>query len=263
MNWRAFFLWLAVPMAFALGVVCGRLPFARKHAIAVAPYTSDPINKKSSVAMANPVVTPEGIIEAAKKPSDTMERLKFVSEMNARLNSKFIIPPFTGDVLNADFVKMFGLTPAEEARLNAEIAAVKLRLAQLEASHATITPTDKGGLVVTIPPFPTEGGEVYNAFQNAFRDTLGAERFAYYQQMLGTGSQEDYNFGNFGLANSIIYVKPASEDPGTSSQWNSDQKTGLVTVRTEASISYLKSQRSELYQRLVAGGYVSDSPPVK
>lgn len=250
-------------MAFALGVVCGRLPLVGKAETAVAGRAPNTAIKRPSVAVADLATARESVVEAAKKPTDTEDRLKVVSEMNMLLNSRFTVTLMTGDILNPDFVKMFGLTPGEEARLNAEIAAAKLRLARLEASHATIKPMQNGGLVVTIPPFPAEGGEVYNTFQRALLETLGPERFAYREQMLGPGSQEDYNLGNFGLTDTVINVRPAGAGSTTTSEWNSDQKTGLVTMHTDASVEYLKALRPELYKKLVVGGYVPSSPSDK
>ncbi len=263
MNLRAVLLWLAVPLAFTLGVVFGRLLLVEKPEIAIAPRAPEPIAKKPSVPVSVPVVPQKVVGEAAKQPADTLERLKIISEMNARLTSKFTIALLMGEELNPDFVKLFGLTPADEARLKGEIAAAKLRMAQLEASHATIKPKEKGGWVVTVPPFPVEGGEVYDRFQHALHDTLGAERSAYYEQMSVSSSWDGAGLGNFGLTDSVINVKAIGEEKTTTSQWGSDQNTGVVTMRTDASVEYLKALRPELYKKLVAEGYVPDSPSGK
>jgi hypothetical protein len=261
MKYRATLVWPMILMAFALGVVCGRLQLGENSETIIAARAPNPGVTSRSVAARDLANPREAVAEVAKKPRDTLERLNVVAEMNARLNTKFTVSLTAGDVLNPDFVKMFGLTPAEESRLNGEMAAAKLRLAQLEASHARITRTQNGGLVITIPPFPVEGGEVYNTFEHALRETLGAERFSYREQMLGSGSQDDYNFGNFGLTDSVINVKLAGERSTTTSEWASDQKTGLVTMHTDASLDYLRALRPQLYQKLVAGGYVPNSSP--
>ena len=89
--------------------------------------------------------------------------------MNRLLSAKFRVPMLVWNDLNPDFVTLYGLSESEVQVLLNEIRATRKQLAELGATHATFKADPMGGIVVSIPPFPVEGGAVYDRFLATIR----------------------------------------------------------------------------------------------
>lgn len=253
--------WWSGLLAFALGVLGGKWWFSTQNVVHAANRVEKPPVSVSPTP--HPVVQAVASSQVAASPTDAVPvggRLKYISALNARLNQKLTPSLLIFDTVNPDFATIFELSPEEVSRITDAVASAKHRLAELEASHATITPKDNGGWSISVPPFPEEGGQVYTEFQGVVRDTLGTERFAAYKQMNGAVAHEFSTLGDFGLNNTLIEVRPPGGDQTSSGQWNTDQATGLTTVRTNASLEFIRDRRPELYRKLAAQtGFVA--PP--
>jgi len=98
-----------------------------------------------------------------------VSRLEGISKMNRLLSAKFRVPMLVWNDLNPDFVTLYGLSESEVQVLLNEIRATRKQLAELGATHATFKADPMGGIVVSIPPFPVEGGAVYDRFLATIR----------------------------------------------------------------------------------------------
>lgn len=94
------------------------------------------------------------------------------------------LPPDAGPVLGRDgklspvFAEFYGLTPAETDALQRSLDTARESLANLERTNSSISRDDKGNIVISVNPFPTAGGAVYDALLASVAQTLGPERNA-------------------------------------------------------------------------------------
>jgi len=188
------------------------------------------------------------------------ERLRKIAEVNSLLNSRIAVSMFNHDELNETFLKVYDVTPDEVARLKAHISAAKTALTRLEAEHAAIKPTEGGGYSISIPPFPEEGGRVYDDFLQGIRGVLGDERFDSYRATV-SGDADSDGFGRFGLNETTIDVRPAAA--GTNGEATGGINLGSDgTMRTVlvANPAYIRHMRPEIYRKMVAAGLWKEPP---
>lgn len=186
------------------------------------------------------------------KPS-YRDRLSTIAELNSLLRVKIAVPLLNFDEVNDDFVKVYGLRPGEVARLKANFAAAKNSLAIWEAKHATIEPSGENGYSISIPPFPQEGGLVYDGLLQSIHEVLGDERFAAYRA--SAGDMDSSGFGMFGLSKTTIDVRPSKEgERPTSTSSSSVDANGTMKFQVNTNPAFFAKQYPELYQKTVEAG---------
>ncbi len=118
----------------------------------------------------------------------------------------FATPVFKGEnQISPEIVSLYGLTPGETAQLEQATQRARQRLDELNRQHAQLDPASNAEkLVVTIPAFPKEGGEIYNELLSSFSTTLGPERYAVFNEV--SGDQLENAFENFGTARTRFEV---------------------------------------------------------
>lgn len=102
------------------------------------------------------------------------------------------------------FVKAFALKPEEVATLKAHMAQAQSKINALTVANATAAKGEDGNLIITIKPSP-DGTSVYNSLLEAYRETLGPERYTYFAQL--AGDQFEQSLGYFGAQGKTITLK--------------------------------------------------------
>ena len=106
---------------------------------------------------------------------------------------------FDGKNVDQQFASVYGLTPAETADLSEASRQAKEQLAEMTLRHVELDPTsDEKKLIVTVPAFAKEGGQVYDALLGKISSVLGPDRYALFDEI--SGRALDQEFGGFGLA---------------------------------------------------------------
>lgn len=85
--------------------------------------------------------------------------------------------------LDDTFVTLFALNSAEKDQMQQAVDAARAHLAELERKNATITRQPDGSIVIAVPPFPSDGGKVYDQMTREFAAVLGPERNAAYMEI--------------------------------------------------------------------------------
>ncbi len=127
--------------------------------------------------------------------------LRFLAQLNEQKLGNFtlaIVKPGEASISDS-FVRLFGLTEADAARLNSALQETQGRIAQLVAANAN-SHVEGNAVVVTIDPFAADGDAIRLGLQQAFEATLGSERFAVMQALRKSMASDpfDQTFGGFG-----------------------------------------------------------------
>lgn len=255
---------IVVTLSLVAGFISGRvsrlveLKPAAHELLAATNETVPPQKTPAPTDEALPVPSPVG----AELPTTSLvQRLKALSEMNDLLSGKFSVSIFDGQDINKDSIEIFGLTQAEAQRLRNELAAAQEQLARLEAGRAEIRPLGEGKFLVTIPPFPTEGGKVYDQLMGSIPAVLGPERYAYYQKLYHGGQSTAY--GMFGLSNTVIKVQPnvdANGRPTMNTSLSTDPEMMTMSQTITFDLNFLKKYRPFIYQKMVEAGLIPPTP---
>jgi hypothetical protein len=189
-------------------------------------------------------------------------RLKSLLELNQflKFQPKISVPLFNGDTINQDFVALFDLSPQQIDKMRNLVSAVKMRIAQIEAAHAVIEPKGDSEFLISVPPFPTEGGLVYNDMLDSIRKILGDERYVFYMAM-PSHDLESTTFRGFGLSESMIDLKPFDEKNGTASgSFTVDPETKYIKSHVYTNSELFPEDYPELYKKMVNDGLWKPSP---
>lgn len=188
------------------------------------------------------------------------DRIAALSDLNSLLRAKISVPLTNGEEVNEDFVKVFGLTAAEVAQLKVSFAEAKKRIAELEASHASIVPEGENAFTISILPFPKEGGQVYDSLLQSIHDVLGDERFAAYRTF--SPDMDSSMFGMFGLSDTTIAIRPVKQgEKPTANGSSSFDPGGPMKVRLDTNPVFFPTQYPAIYQKMVASGLWKANSP--
>lgn len=115
--------------------------------------------------------------------SAIIERLaELRSPNNVRIHGRFI--PFRPNGVDPQFAALYDLTPLEAQKVNVAYQMAKQRLDELSNKHAQLSPSSSPEkLVITVLPFPEEGGQIYSNLIANFETLLGPERYAMFNEI--------------------------------------------------------------------------------
>jgi RNA polymerase sigma factor (sigma-70 family) len=140
----------------------------------------------------------------ANSPSTTLvpgslEVLKLLADLQQKklLQPSLMFLDRLGKV-DGSFAQLFALTPDEQDRMQQLVDATRGKLAALEQANAKITRDRKGDIVISVHPFPAEGGKVYDATMSGIGEILGPERNDAFQKI--AAPQVETMLGKFGAA---------------------------------------------------------------
>jgi len=183
-----------------------------------------------------------------------VERLASIKRLNAVLHYKFFVRFMSDAFVSEDFVQVYGLSIQERDSIDAAIAAAEKRLEAMEVRNAVVSLEKDGKVRVEIPPYPKEGGALYDEFLNTLRSTLGEERFAYLQPISGT-LDDISTLRCFGLQSSTYVITDSHDNPqhgGMSSGSTWDDQSGARAMAYRADLHWLASNHPELYAKVLA-----------
>jgi hypothetical protein len=231
----------------------------------VAPVAPDTVREKSSpqhkeepkplqAAALAPFAT--GAAPSADLSPVVKDRLSMLVDLNERLQQKYGTSMLMLGRLNEDFVRVFDLTAAQQQELKTAIQTARDELGRIEASLARIDPRADGGFNVSVPPYPRDGGAVYDQFIDRMTYILGPERMTYARELhaidFERGIGELHQFGLWRINIEVLPPAAGSSSWGTSM----DSATGLVTQTGSMDLGMLKRTYPFLYERMRAAGQV-------
>ena len=93
---------------------------------------------------------------------------------------------FSPEGISPRFAALYGLTPTEQTQLSFAFRQAKQHMEELSSQRAQPDPATNGEkLIVNVPAFPTEGGQIYNDLLANFTSVLGADRYALFNETAG------------------------------------------------------------------------------
>lgn len=116
------------------------------------------------------------------------------------------VSPFTDTTLNPIFVKAFALDGAEEAKLRLALIDSRRRYDEVLTRTAQGRIDEAGKeLTVKIAPSPEAGGRIHDDLLDTFRNVLGPERFALFNQLSAEAFAGTYD--SFGMGQVTLTMK--------------------------------------------------------
>ena len=142
--------------------------------------------------------TREGSETSHSVPPSVTERLATLSWLKEKGLFSYI-PFLSHDGISPEFAQLYGLTPQEIDQLSQATRQAKPRLEELTRQRAQLDPASSADkLIVTIPAFPMEGGQIYTDLHTQISSVLGADRYAVFDTLSGDALNND--FEGLGLA---------------------------------------------------------------
>jgi hypothetical protein len=152
---------------------------------------------------------------ATDMPTSTpLQSLRVLADLQQR---KLVRPTLTfldrRGKLDESFVSLFALNATEQEQLQHSIDIVRSNLADLERANATMWRDPSGNIVVSVAPFPQEGGAVYDGMMQRFAQILGPDRNDAFRTL---GAEQFENLlGRFGAAErTYTFGYDETERPG-------------------------------------------------
>lgn len=173
------------------------------------------------------------------------------------------VPFFNGGKISHEFVSVYALTPSETAELSQASRQAKAKLEEMSSRRAQLDPSsNEKKLIVTVPSFPEEGGEVYDALLGRISATLGPERYALFDETSGTAL--DQEFKGFGLARNRYEVL-LTVTPGGSTAYQSTVSFVYDAINYRASNGSAAGTSSEyiVNNSMNAAGVIGSFPVLK
>ena len=212
-----------------------------------------------------PVTGPRVDASLARAGADTialrpLERLALFAELNRRLRAKFSLSPVNySQKLDENFVRLFAVTPVEREEFESLVATTDAGLARAAANVARVEPQADGTFKISIPPFPEEGGRIYDQFVAKVGEIMGPERTAYMKEMKILDENGIQQFDRFGIMQTTVELNPAA---ATQSHWfmQFDEKTTLTTRTARLDLRSFRSKYPAIYENMRAAGQVADLP---
>lgn len=158
-----------------------------------------------SPAASRPPTVPER--EAGAKSPDKFGMLLAIQEMGKTGQASLNVTVFDSDGnLSTAVKRLLDIDDAQAAALNGALLTVRQQASDLAVRLATVQPDgEHGGLVITIPSFPEEGGKIYDQMLAQSRAVLGQDRTNILMSLF-SNQYGDNNPANIGLETRTITV---------------------------------------------------------
>jgi hypothetical protein len=116
--------------------------------------------------------------------------------------------------LQARFVELFNVTPAEKTALDQAVEQARQQTGQLLAAHASVSRRADGAVVISVAP-TDDGNAIQESLMNAFAQTLGPERNAAFVALQGDGAiRLGGALGEFGTQPRTVTLSRATSPDG-------------------------------------------------
>jgi len=146
-----------------------------------------------------------------------MDRLHFLAELKDEGLANIAVQVINkgNGKLQARFVELFNLTPAEKATLDQAVEQARQQTEQLLAANAKVSRRADGAVVISVAP-ADDGNGIQESLMNAFAQTLGPDRNAAFLALQGNGAiRLGSALGEFGTQPRTITLTRASSPDGT------------------------------------------------
>lgn len=250
-------MWLTIVAALLLGGVAGYwLRGELSAGNALPPPTVARVEEpappppKAVPAQPAPVASesesePKPAAAPAAPPKSPYASLEALMELRKKGQMSFFVQVLGPDHhLSAAIKKLLNISDAEAAALNSTIDATTKRIGEIEASRAvTQTNPKDNSLVISVPAYPDQGGQLYDQMMGEMQNVLGPERSDLLLQVAGSGF--DSSFGGFGVQNRTVTVQHVAGSDGHPGEFTikdqrvmpvmSDGKPGTGSMTTSQS----------------------------
>jgi hypothetical protein len=137
--------------------------------------------------------------------------LKFIAASKARgFGGLRSFSSFGPAMMTAQFVRTYALSPAEVSFLKERMNDASRRIDALSLSNASAARDAAGNFVITVKP-TADGAGVHDELLEAFRTTLGEERYRYFREL--SADEFGVMLGYFGAQERTITIKPHPTGP--------------------------------------------------
>jgi len=145
------------------------------------------------------------ITSEARPTSGRYQSLEVLADLQKRKLIKFTTPLLDREgKLTKAFSELFELTPEEMSRVQQSFDRARYELAAQAEQRAQVRVLSDGKVVIAVPPFPSEGGKVYDELNQSLGGVLGDERNSYFAALLD--DQMELTFGFFGAGDHTYTV---------------------------------------------------------
>ncbi len=228
-------------ICLAVGVVAGfwwhefsASPGVEPKAILRPPPKAEPAANRARVE--EPVVSAPVAKPAAPTGGDSLELLRRLQSMRGVLSFSVRSFDINGHI-STQLKTLFHISDAEETQLNAALDEAKRRRGAIEAGMATSRRDEKSGaLIITLPTYPEQGGQIYDQLLSQIQQTLGADRAELFQGVCG--QEFDRTYGEIGLQPHTYTVTRATDGQG---------QTGFEVKDEHATNPYVDAQGQARY----------------
>ncbi|HNC24987.1 MAG TPA: hypothetical protein PLU52_12360 [Opitutaceae bacterium] len=223
------------------------------EAAAAVPAASErsrlpaPVSSPDPAVASRPVATPS----ATQAKADVIRQM-LALQKKGRMN--FFVQVMTpDDKLSAGIKELLPVSESEARILDGGLARARQQLKALEdASGSAVIDPATGDLVIQFPPFPEEGGKVYDELMALLQSTLGPERMAVLQEL--APNQLDQRFESFGLRTKSITLTRSKI--GNYDGYKTSTKTSLTS-------GVVNGRPVESYSSTSGGQFVNRASLVK
>jgi len=187
-------------LAFALGLAIGRSRLHPSVPPAIqtetAPQSKPPIQIVDDAPKNTPVTKPVPLSEAA-----TNDRLRALSSAATWFRGNGFgymdvqVFDYNKGGISPAFASLFGLSSSEQKTLDAAINEARRRSIEMRTQAAKVTEDPNSDLlIIDIPTQPELGGKIYDKLLGTFRNVLGPDRYAYFNDFSGRPFERGLDF---------------------------------------------------------------------
>lgn len=149
------------------------------------------------------------------KPAEPagLDKLQWLAAMKRQGILETPVPVMDGrGKVDPKFADLFHLTPAEASAMQAALDSARTRLNALAQANAKVVEDSPNRFVLSVTPFPEEGGQVYDETFASLARVLGSEREAIFLAL--SANQFEGEFQQFGAAPRTVTLTKDPNAPG-------------------------------------------------
>lgn len=234
---------LVAGVALGWGLASHRAPAVAAAAPLLPPVTA----AVATVPLQTPVVTPA---ESAGREGQTVDpavlnqlaKMRWLADHGREfqdIESRTPNRVFTlvATELDPTFIQAFGLTAAEVERLQSAAAQTLAQLSEQMAAQTTVEiAADLTFARVLVPRLSDSGSSIYDELVGTFRTTLGPERMAHFNTLVG--EHFDRELRRYGAEDLVYEIRRRTDDKGSVYIEVSEATPSLETSGTEEHASW-------------------------
>ena len=176
----------------------------------------------------------------------TTQRLRVLADIQKQKGGLVQVMPLVRyNELSDAFIKLFGITPGEQAAMISAIGAARQRILELAAQSASGTTDNQGRVVISIKPFAGTD-EIYDGLVSQLSSTLGSDRSDNFVSLSEEGLRAQLNrAGHDDQMITLTHNPPSATSPQGSyklelaTAWGIGSRVGVTTIPNMATFAQL------------------------